>query len=576
MEKGMYKITVVIGMAAAFAICLMFYLKEEIIIEPDMILPEDTLIMYSQKGMYDHVKRLQKTSGYEIIQKIDYEKIARVFEIDDKKRKEFEEFTEVAKLIMSTPVVTKILKDEVALALITLDDKAINGISFLERLIESLIFVAYLKDDIDLDGEIKEYFRDRYDQRVTTDYEGFKIHSYQATDSVSIFVAKIHNLYAFSFSERTVKHTIRSLKNKGNLSGKSEYRKFKDDGGKTPVFAYVNFYELDKSVKASLDAFLPEEKDAIMKDLVALRAYSYGSFRGWRAEDVIETETIFGLDREKMEPKLKPFFSVTPEVNTKLYGVPENLMVYYWVNTIKVKAFAEYAFDGKTATEQQMKLFYEELKQHTGLTLDEIYDLWGRESFVVLKNTGKQVFMPVPDIGFLIELERPEKLKTLLEKIIIDNKVAVHRKTYNEHKITFWGQFSQNSIQPAYAVVGDMLVFSSSESFMHELLDNMENTVENQGDSIEKIISGFNGPSNSISFIQVHSFIDLLKECATWAGTMFAITDKDMARKANVLVHEFIHPLLESMKIFSAFGYRGYVTEESVIIETSTLIEEKE
>ena len=84
---------------------------------------------------------------------------------------------------------------------------------------------------------------------------------------------------------------------------------------------------------------------------------------------------------------------------------------------------------------------------------------------------------------------------------------------------------------------------------------------------------GLTRSNNYISYTDNVELITITKSLLKLAGAMMAIEDRDTALKVKIILRDIIDPLLDGLSMFDRTATRSYFTEDSVVIDSMTKVE---
>ncbi len=569
MKKILGSLLVVIVLVVGWFV---FFNEEKTTLATDF-LPQDTMVYTRHNDLNVLVDTFSESKLGKAISGIDYVQIATELNYSDTDIQNIKDMKKGVSDITKHPIFKEIFGKQFSISFLPIT-RVDENYSVLDAARDSLLVIAKPVHSTKILESIASFLPNSEDI-VTGKYLGNKVHSFKLDDEENLFVTIVHEYVLLGLTEKRLKTALDQYKSKTNpLSLKTDFIKYKTQFSGNLQFSYIQT-DLVKSSGMTLGSFYsPETLTDLENELKMLDSYSEFVSTVSQNGNKILSESILHLNKEGMSPLFKEFVLTEPEVNTNIDIIPANLLAYYWVNTLKLKSMYQYTLEDYGMGDAQEAMIEQEAMKLTGLSLDELFALIDSKFTFLLKDKEVQSFFPVPDFAFYVKINNPTKFTAVINKVIVDNGVSVHKKNYKGAELTFWGGIAQNTIQPVFGLNNDYLVIASSEGFIHDVVDSFETgDFSKQNKNILDVTEGFSEKNNGLCFIQTKAFLELLKEVISWGGTIIAIQDREAASQSKILIDKLIHPLLDGLSMYSSVGYRTYLEDDYIHIETTTLIE---
>lgn len=569
MKKIVGSILVVIILAAGYFV---FFSEEKSAVATDF-LPQSTMVYTRHNDLSALVDTFSESKLGRAIAGIDYAQIATELKYSEGDIQNIKDIKKGVSDITHHPIFKEIFGKQFSVSFLPIT-RVDEKYSVLDATRDSLLVIAKPVHSTKILESIASFLPNSEDI-VTAKYLGNSIHSFKLDDEENLFVTIVDGYVLLGLTEKRLTTALDQYKSKTNsLSLKTDFIKYKNQFSNNLQFSYFQT-DLVKSSGMTLGNFYsPETLTELENELEMLNSYSEFVSTVRHDGNKIISKSILHLNKERMTPLFKEFVLTEPEINTNIDIIPENLLAYYWVNTLKLKPMYQYTLEDHGMNDAQKKMIEQEALKLTGLSLDELFDLIDSKFTFLLKDKEVQSFFPVPDFAFYVKINNPTEFIDVINKVIVDNGVSVHKKVYKDAELTFWGGIDQNTIQPVFGLKNDYLVIASSESFIHDVVDSFETGDFNkQNKNILEVTEGFNEKNNGLCFIQTKAFLELLKEVISWGGTIIAIQDREAASQSKIMIDKLIHPLLDGLSMYSSVGYRAYLEGDYIHIQTTTLIE---
>lgn len=572
MKKKLGSLLVVIIVVAGYFV---FFSKEDPVLATDF-LPQETMVYTRHNDLNALVDAFSESKLGKAISGIDYVQIATDLKYSDSDIQNIKNIKNAISDTTKHPIFKEIFGKQFSISLLPIT-RIDEEYSVVDAAKDSLLIVAKPVHSTKILESIASFLPNSEDI-ITSKYLGNKIHSFKIDEKDTLFITIVQDYVLLGLTEKRLKTALDLYKSKTDpLSIKPDFVKYKDQFSGNLQFNYIQTEHVKSSGVILGSFYSPETITELENELKMLDSYSEFVSTVTKDGNKIFSKSILHLNDAGMTPLFKELILTDPEVNTNLDQIPENLLAYYWVNTLKLKLMYQYTLDDYEVNEDQEKLIEQEALKLTGLSLEDLFGLIDSKFTFLLKDKEVQSFFPVPDFAFYVKIKDPMKFTGVINKVITDNNTPIHKKDYNGAELTFWGGIAQNTIQPVFGLKNDYLVIASSESFIHTVIDSFEEgSFNKQAKNILAVTEGFSDKNNGLCFIQTKAFVDLLKEVISWGGTIIAIQDREAASQSKILIDKLIHPLLDGLSMYSSVGYRTYLEDEYINIETTTLIENDE
>lgn len=540
------------------------------------LLPENVIGYIRQDNLSQIYKKFDSSQLGETVKNIDYAGIIEELGLAEDSQKNFKQIIADVEQTVNDPIVHEVLGEHFVLALLP-NTRIDSQVSRIDNLKESILLMARPKRSAKGLSALVQLIPEEKG-RGELKYQKKKILYYKLDDQFTLYAAVLGNRILLAFSDTVIKSTIDRYRNKSTgLNANRAFNEARVKHKEALQFAFFQAGPLKETILAYIESYSPEELERITDELGLLDNYSHVFSAIYPAKHgSIKSHTSFVLKPENMEGNMKNLIFVPPEENKMVQMVPNNLLLYYWTNTFKLKDLYEFTLYDKHISDDQVEYMQQEALKITGITLNELFDLFDHRPTFILKNSEVQFFLPVPDFGVYIRVNDKEKFTPVIEKMIKDSNIATYKKKYKEDILTIWGEHSQNSMQLGYTLHGDYLVIASSRSFLENIVNHLDTPVVfSQQNGLQPVTIGFHDESNVLCYVQLRSFFKIMKEVVSWGGTVLAIQDREAAIKSKIVIDKLIHPLLDGLGMYSALGYRVSTKNNTMTVDTVVQIEEE-
>ncbi len=407
------------------------------------------------------------------------------------------------------------------------------------------------------------------DRDETLSYQGFPIAVFVRENGTRLHVASVDGQVVISSGVKTVKHSIDlSLKHlvqeQTGMVLNSDYMALKDRSGKEDdFFLFADFSRL----KLLLSGLWPERSSG-GHDLPEFAGTERMAFFHHAGNNTQQFTAIVQFDPDQLAPFQKTIYTRKPVENSSIGKMPLKVLVYFWSNWLDLSAWWQETLARGTEEELAAATSIADwIKEQTGMTIDQFLALFGREFSFHIPEIRTSGFFPVPSICLCIELADPDRVQTLLEKMI--SGLPLRRdKVAGIPVVSILA--GGGLMQPSYALLDRFLVLADSREQIEDILQHNSGRLVSD-DVFQAVDMGMDKPSNLVVFARTAELIDSLKEFASWAGTIIAIRDEQAGVRSKVLLDQVILPLLDGLKMYRAKGVRSYTAPGEVVLDSIVL-----
>lgn len=568
----MKKLTLLLVIIVLLTTSYYFFSKDENVITESDFLPENTILFCRQTGLDQYLNNFGQSKLGKALNNINYIKAATELQLPPDNIEAIDELIDGYKETIKNPLFKELFGEHFVTALLPVTE-GVGQKDLVEETKKSLLIISRPKHSTTILQSLAKVIpgsnvlsRERFKSEEIT--------GYKLDEQNNLYVSVVNQILLLSLSDVPIKQAIerRSSKEK-KLTDNIAFNEARQQFLNHSQFTFVQFRSLKETVLGFAYLYFNDEFTLIKKELDALDSYTIAS-HGLHIDEngSVSSHTKISLNTEEIDPLLQNILLTPSELNQTIDQIPDDLLLYYWLNTVKLADMFEYAVQDNDITPKQVETIKEEVTKVTGITLEELLSLFDTKFSFMMKGSDVQFFLPIPDLGFYVKINDETKFSRVMDKLIKENKIVTHSKVYKEEKLTVWGEVAQNSLQPAYTIYDNYLVVASNERFIKDILDNLSSkrTLKEKTE-LTQLIDQFYEPNNGMSFIQVDEFIKILKGAVSWGGTIIAIQDREAARQSKIIIDQLIHPVLDGLTMYKNAGYRAYLENDTLNIETVTV-----
>ena len=414
-------------------------------------------------------------------------------------------------------------------------------------------------------------------QQSTAQYGAHVITRYRLNEREMLSTVMVDGLVLAALDERLVRKSLDVYDNKTlTLAENSDFQKFRKRFQGASLFQYISLPALMEQGKMIAGALQDDEHRQFLTLLEQWEGWGAVAYGAWKEEDLIKETVEILYNPDGFGREVAGLFGVEASSNKTLAMLPADTLFYYWINSLDLPLLFE--LYNKTLIEQNPAMYdllQQELQDITGMGVEEILAMVGRECSIVVQDVGANG-LPLPKIMIVLQLKEPQKFKHIFDQILQETEIPINTKKYMGREISYWGIAPQVGLQPAFTLFEDYLLLSNSRELLKEIMLLQEeperNLMNTQG--LEKLRKELTRKNNSAAYIHIDRLADALQKIATWAGGMAVLQGPETARNVDIVVKELVLPLLDGVSMYKQLVSRSEVLEKSILIESTTTVVE--
>jgi len=414
-------------------------------------------------------------------------------------------------------------------------------------------------------------------KQSTAQYGAHIITRYQFDEQETLSIAMVDGLVLAAFDERLVRKSLDVYDKKTNtLAGSPHYQKLRKRFQGANLFQYLSLPALMEQGKMIAGALQDEEYRQFLTLLEQWEGWGAAAYGAWKEDGLIKEAVEILYEPEDLDREVAGLFGVEASKNKTLTMLPADTLFYYWVNSLNLPLLFE--LYSEALIEHSSGMFYllqQELQDITGMRLEEILSMVGRECGILIQDVGSNG-LPLPKVMVVLQLKEPQKFKKIFNQILLEAEIPINTKSYKGQEISYWGIAPQVGLQPAFTLYEDYLLLSNSRDLLKEIvvLQSEPGLRLLNSPGLKKLRKELTRKNNSAAYIHIDRLADALKQIATWAGGMAVLQGPETAHKVDIVVKELVLPLLDGISMYKQLASRSEVLENSILIESTTTIVE--
>jgi hypothetical protein len=570
----MKKIFIPSFVAALIAAGLFFFFKGEMksVATPDAFVAEDVLACITQKDlgrMLDDLKksRLGKTFG-----QIDFVKMAEDMGVPQESVLSLKKGLDETNDFVNGPLFREMFNNEFTVALFPFDTPGPENPA--GRIDEHLLLIAKPEHGSQLINLLTSGLV-KVANQTSVPYGDYTIKLFQLEQGRTLAAIAVKNLVLIAFDERIIRESLDCYdKKKRSLQDNEGFLKLRAMFKEPVSFSYVGLESLQKQMEMFLERTDLKQKDLLKDAWKKWRGLQAAGYGVWREAEKIKDKGVFVVDNTKLDPALRNFYATPSEKNASLAIVPQNVLAYYWTNTMDFPAYWRMYLQGSGFSQQKIDMLREGAKRQFGVDIETILGLLDNQCGLMVQDGLGQKILPVPDFSMFLRLNDSNRLSELLQYFLKNNGLRVQTQDYKGVQITSMTVFPQGGLMPVYAIHDQYLVVASSVVMIRQIIDTMK---EGHGladnPRFQKVSAGLLDENNSVGYLRIGDMMHVVKGMVGWGRMMIAVQDQGNAKRTEIVIDRLVNPLLDSLSMYSDFGLRSRIASDQILVESTTVIE---
>ena len=570
----MKKIVILFLVVALMATGLFFLLKAEkkTVATPAAFISEDVLVCFTQKDLGRMLDDFKKSRLGKTFSQIDFVKMAEDMGLPQENISFLKKGQDETNDFVNGPIFKELFNNEFTVALFPIDTSSLENPA--GRIEEHLLMIAKPEHGTQLINLLTSGFMKVVNQTSVL-YGKYTIKLFQLEKGRTLAAIAVQDLVLIAFDERIIRDSLdRYDKKKRSLNDNEGFLKlrplFKD-----PVsFSYFGMESLQKQMEILLEKTDLKQKD-LLKDAwrkwSGLQAAGYGV---WREADGSRDKGVFIVDNAKLDPALRNFYATPSEKNASLAIVPQNVLAYYWTNTMDFPAYWKMYRQGSGFSQKKIDAIREDAKRQFGMDIETILGLLDRQCGLMVQDGEGKRFLPVPDFSMFVKLKDSNRVSELVRNFLKNNGIPVQTQDYKGVGISSMAAFSQGGLMPVYVIHDQYLIVASSMGMIKQIIDTMK---EGHGladnPRFQKVSTGLLDVNNSVGYLRVGDMMRATKGMVGWGRAVIAIQDQGSAKNSEIVIDRLVNPLLDGLSMYSDVGLRSRIDPNQILIESTTVIE---
>lgn len=372
---------------------------------------------------------------------------------------------------------------------------------------------------------------------VEENYKGRKMTVVKLDDKVSIAYVQIKDILVIGLGKKAAasccdvadKKFLSLAQDKDYIDAMAKFPK----GAETVAFGDVGL--MVAGIKHIADA-VPAPKEAsvaqpdpgqMLQAQLKKTLDVYGGFRTFgyaKYPGTITKERMqISLDKAKLIPFFRDFYSVKPRKNTAIKLAPANTIWYSW-DTFEWKSYWKYIKEeiGKEASNVNQGPTFNDMiagfEKQMGVSIEnDIIPALGDETGMCLTDINLDGMIPMPQFVVFLKVDKKEAIDKLLAQFTQGG--SMQSESYKGTDIKYMNLPFGMAFQPAFCYVGDYFLFSLGREPIKGSIDSYSGAAKSlfENEDFKSVNHGLMDPANKVAYMKVDTLLKKGKGICDWA-----------------------------------------------------------
>lgn len=550
---------------------LVLQIKPEHYENKSKFVPDTTIVYFEQKNSIRSLRKISRSSIDLSSNKIDFVKVARKLEFEEKQVDTIERAIDFYHKILTDEIVDEFFSKSFAFALDSTEDVAqatsletyvrLNSVVIAEPK-HSAGFLTFI-------AETYSRFTNKFELTVKQ-YGTHNIHRI-TFDNEQLSIVVVDGLLVASLNEALLKKCIDTYDgDERSLNSSPDFTAVQNHYLESENFLYLAVDLARSFITRVVEEQKFTGKDLVKKELATTKGFTGVGYGMWFDNSVL-TERIAAHYKKDLVNDITGSILEIPSTRSSMLKMTSlDPVAFYWSNTFDLYRILPYLLQEEKVS-AQLKNFAQKTREQTGKSMTEILSWLGEEISIVIESGSSKTFLAVPIIATFLQIKDVEKLKTTISDISRKSDLIMTQKEYKGATYHYLSTSTQEGLQILYGFHKEFLFLSNSADFIRRIMDNIESGKRlDQINKIAAIDPGVTAYNNSITYSNNIVLIDMIKRFLNFASTMIAMEDRDLAFRSKIVVTDLINPFLEGLKMYTRSCTRSYFTSDFILIDSVT------
>ena len=532
----------------------------------------DAHIVISQYDLQDRIAELGSSPLGRTIADLRYEVVGKEMGLSDDEIRRFLKLKDDIKKNYQNPLVQMLVGKEVSIALLPFSDH--EALDFVEQITDHLLVISRPSQNARL-MDVATWAISSDERIATVRYGTHTITRFNLEDARRLSVARVRDVVVMSLNEKVLRQSLDLYDgDRQGLRESEEYQSKIDHFDGASFVGYFNFAGLPDLVNRAIQESPSDNERLLIIDKEKVEAYQSAIFGAWSEENTIIDKAVISFDPKLLDEQPNSKMLSKAGLPQSFKRVSQDTIIYHWSNQFSPKTILGMLGQDPSLSDATETQFVGELSKITGLTADQLFDLFDNDLTLAVRGINEDQLVPMPRFLLSVKSEDVEKIKKVVDSLIDHYSIPVRRSSLADTNIISWGGIiGIGSILPTLSFTDDSAIISSNRQQIKNYVapDGIQSLADLE--SFQAMSTALLKPSHSFTYVDFAQTADMLQEMVSWGGTMLALKDKELARKSKVLIDDLINPLLEGLSMYSIIGSRKYLEGNTIILESITKID---
>jgi len=402
-----------------------------------------------------------------------------------------------------------------------------------------------------------------------TSYKGVTIKKLQFDDFV-VFAAVIDGYFLFSIDEQTIQHAYDvSRGGHTSLANNQNFQTLKKQLQEPEFMVFCSLEGLRQQLAKTTRQETPTVQKELGEKLASTSGLMYSAYGIWHDKELLRDSSITLVDPTKLDPFFAQLLSIPAENNDTLRFAPENILTYYWSNTLALSSIWKMYVENSKADPDGIQQMKAAVKKSTGKEISELLAMVdGGISFFMQKGDEK-AFIPLPHFAIFLKLKDRQAGEEVLRMMIAQHNIPLKSESYKQIQYEAYDLALPGGLQALYGFQDNFLFISNSSDLIKEIINTRESGKSLQAnETYSRMNINLEEGNNSVSYIRVADLLGGIKDLVGWGSVMLAMQDKEVAEKSRIIIEDIINPLLDGMTMFSTISTRSRLARDQIVVES--------
>ncbi|WP_136799253.1 MULTISPECIES: DUF3352 domain-containing protein [Desulfosediminicola] len=543
-------------------------------LETTQFLPVDTLIYAEQVDGVESMKRFFNSRFGKALDSIDYEKVLSEGGFNNQYQAEIRKVLEGVDRLRTDPLVQHILGEKCSVAFVPQRNWS-NHDDSLDLFVRHHTLLISKPDLPQLSlAKLLTFYGGTFDN--TSVMYGKHTINRMVLENYTLYISVVEGYVLASFEERIIRESLDIFDEQSvNLGTDPDFLAHRTKLGEAERFLYIAIDGLQELAQYGASRSADERAKAVLHEMSTLRGITTLSYGTWRDKDISNDKILAKINQEAMDIQVREMISTRPSINDTLSLVGDNVLLYYWSNTLNPRLLWNMFVAEAGETDADIESIRFEIKNSTGYEVEQIIDMADSSVSILLKPSLRAQFIPIPDTALMIRLRDEESVNALIQESLNQLDIHLQSRKYKDVQYYVWGIYDRESLQPVYTIYRGYLIIANTMDMLRAILDTP--LTESQlvaAESFERLDPGFQKLNNSVFYVDQATLALHLEKIVSWLSTIIAVQDRQAAIHARVITDNLISPILHGLAMYEKSATRTSLDGDTIIIESKTKIRE--